>query len=126
LRTQLSTACRDNGSVLYQRVPRMLEGLGVPAVKDTTLARQGAKILILDDWGLTPLSAEQRSDLLEIIDDRLLARRDDMFPLSFRLATCAAARRAPHFFLLPGPITNPRHAHVVFVASIGVPAYLKT
>ena len=28
------------------------------------------KLLILDDWGLTPLTAEQRRDLLEIIDDR--------------------------------------------------------
>jgi len=28
------------------------------------------KLLILDDWGLTPLTAEQCRDLLEIIDDR--------------------------------------------------------
>jgi DNA replication protein DnaC len=28
------------------------------------------QVLILDDWGLTPLTAEQRRDLLEIIDDR--------------------------------------------------------
>jgi len=27
-------------------------------------------LLILDDWGLEPLSAQQRSDLLEIIDAR--------------------------------------------------------
>jgi DNA replication protein DnaC len=28
------------------------------------------QVLVLDDWGLTPLTAEQRRDLLEIIDDR--------------------------------------------------------
>jgi DNA replication protein DnaC len=33
-----------------------------------SLAR--VQVLILDDWGLTPLNAEQRRDLLEIIDDR--------------------------------------------------------
>jgi DNA replication protein DnaC len=29
-----------------------------------------ADIVILDDWGLAPLSAEQRRDLLEVVDDR--------------------------------------------------------
>jgi DNA replication protein DnaC len=29
-----------------------------------------ADLLILDDWGLTKLNAEQRRDLLELIDDR--------------------------------------------------------
>jgi DNA replication protein DnaC len=29
-----------------------------------------AKVLILDDWGLEPLTAQQRSDLLELIDAR--------------------------------------------------------
>ena len=28
------------------------------------------ELLILDDWGLAPLTAEQRRDLLEIVDDR--------------------------------------------------------
>jgi DNA replication protein DnaC len=28
------------------------------------------ELLILDDWGLAPMTAEQRRDLLEIIDDR--------------------------------------------------------
>jgi DNA replication protein DnaC len=67
-------ACRDNRSVLYQRVPRMLEGLGL-ARGDGRYARMlkslaRVQVLILDDWGLTPLTAEQRRDLLEIIDDR--------------------------------------------------------
>ena len=67
-------ACRDNRSVLYERVPRMLEGLGL-ARGDGRYARMlkslaRVQVLILDDWGLTPLTAEQRRDLLEIIDDR--------------------------------------------------------
>ena len=28
------------------------------------------RLLIIDDWGPEPLSAEQRRDLLEIVDDR--------------------------------------------------------
>jgi DNA replication protein DnaC len=33
-----------------------------------TLAR--ARLLIIDDWGPEPLNADQRRDLLEIVDDR--------------------------------------------------------
>jgi DNA replication protein DnaC len=33
-----------------------------------TIAR--AKLLILDDWGPEPLTAEQQRDLLEIVEDR--------------------------------------------------------
>ena len=52
----------------------MLEGLGL-ARGDGRYARMlkslaRVQVLILDDWGLTPLTAEQRRDLLEIIDDR--------------------------------------------------------
>lgn len=67
-------ACRDNHSVLYQRVPRMFADLAL-ARGDGRHARLmralgGAKLLILDDWGLEALGAEQRRDLLEIVDDR--------------------------------------------------------
>jgi DNA replication protein DnaC len=67
-------ACRDNRSVLYHRVPRLLENLGL-ARGDGRYARMlkslaRVQVLILDDWGITPLTAEQRRDLLEIIDDR--------------------------------------------------------
>ena len=67
-------ACRDNRSVLYQRVPRLLEGLGL-ARGDGRYARMlkslaRVQLLILDDWAITPLTAEQRRDVMEIIDDR--------------------------------------------------------
>src|ERR1700753_3730420 len=53
---------------------RLLENLGL-ARGDGRYARllkslARVQVLILDDWGLTPLAAEQRPDLLEIIDDR--------------------------------------------------------
>ncbi len=67
-------ACRDNYSVLYQRIPRLFADLGL-ARGDGRYGRLmrafgGVKLLILDDWGLEPLGPEQRRDLLEIVEDR--------------------------------------------------------
>ena len=67
-------ACRDNRSVLYQRLPRLFDALalargdGHHARILKSLAR--VQLLILDDWGLAPITAEQRRDLLEIMEDR--------------------------------------------------------
>jgi DNA replication protein DnaC len=67
-------ACRDDRSVLYQRVPRLFDALalargdGRHARMLKSLAR--VELLILDDWGLATLTQEQGRDLLEIIDDR--------------------------------------------------------
>ncbi len=60
--------------MLYQRVPRLLEALAL-ARGDGRYARMlknlaRVQLLILDDWAITPLTAEQRRDLLEIVDDR--------------------------------------------------------
>jgi DNA replication protein DnaC len=67
-------ACRDNRSVLYHRLPRLFEALAI-ARGDGRYARllktlSRVELLILDDWGLAPLSGEQRRDLLEVVDDR--------------------------------------------------------
>jgi DNA replication protein DnaC len=67
-------ACRDNHSVLYQRIPRLFADLAL-ARGDGRYARLmralgGVKLLILDDWGLEPLASDQRRDLLEIVEDR--------------------------------------------------------
>src|SRR5499425_2340253 len=67
-------ACRAGLTALYLRLPRFLQEL--PMAKGdgrygkllTTLAK--TDVLILDDWGLAPLSDENRRDLLEIIEDR--------------------------------------------------------
>lgn len=67
-------ACRDDRSVLYQRIPRLFSALALARGDGRhvrvlrTLAR--VDLLILDDWGLAPLTPEQGRDLLEIVDDR--------------------------------------------------------
>jgi DNA replication protein DnaC len=67
-------ACRDNRSVLYHRIPRLFDapalarGDGRHARLLKSLAR--VELLILDDWGLSTMTAEQRRDLLEILEDR--------------------------------------------------------
>src|SRR5712692_9714844 len=67
-------ACRDNRSVLYQRAPRMFGDLalarGDGRYPRLMRALGGVKLLILDDWGLEPLGAEQRHDMLEIVEER--------------------------------------------------------
>lgn len=67
-------ACREGFSVLYRRAPRLFADLAT-ARGEGRLARhlaalQRTRLLIIDDWGPEPLTAEQRRDLLEIIDDR--------------------------------------------------------
>ena len=67
-------ACRDNRSVLYQRVPKLFADLAL-ARGDGRYARimrslNGAQLLILDDWGLEPLEAGARRDLYEILEER--------------------------------------------------------
>ena len=67
-------ACRDGYSVVYRRVPRLGHELHV-ARGDGSLPRLLARwaktdVLILDDFGLVPLGAQERHDLLEVIEDR--------------------------------------------------------
>jgi DNA replication protein DnaC len=67
-------ACRDDRSVLYQRLPRLFDALALARGDGRherllrTLAR--VDLLILDDWGLAPITADRRRDLLEIMEDR--------------------------------------------------------
>jgi DNA replication protein DnaC len=67
-------ACREDFSTAYHRVPRLFASLALARGdgRYARLLRQVAKVdlLILDDWGPETLTAEQRRDLLEIIDDR--------------------------------------------------------
>jgi DNA replication protein DnaC len=67
-------ACRDNRSVLYQRIPKLFADLAL-ARGDGRYARllralAGVQLLILDDWGLEPLDDQARHDLLEILEER--------------------------------------------------------
>lgn len=67
--------CRQGGSVMYWRVPRLIEELRIAHGDGSfikflkSLAK--ASLIVLDDWGLTALSAQDRADLLEILDDRV-------------------------------------------------------
>jgi DNA replication protein DnaC len=67
-------ACRDGYTVHYARVPRLFaelelaHGDGRFAKLFRTLTR--SDLLILDDWGPDRLTAPQRRDLMEIVEDR--------------------------------------------------------
>lgn len=67
-------ACRHGLSARYYRVSRLLDELRLARADGSypkvlqRLARTW--LLILDDWGLAPLDATGRHDLLEVLDDR--------------------------------------------------------
>jgi len=67
-------AARDGVSVIYKRLSRLLDELAVARLNGRqaralkTLAR--TRLLILDDWAMAKLTADQRRDLMEVIDDR--------------------------------------------------------
>ena len=67
-------AVRQGYSVLYARAPRLLQELAL-ARGDGSYPKRLAKLartdlLVLDDWGLAPLTEPERRDVLEIVDDR--------------------------------------------------------
>jgi len=67
-------ACREGFNVLYVRITRFFADLALAKGDGryikilTTLAK--TDLLVLDDYGLTALSKDQRHDLLEILEDR--------------------------------------------------------
>lgn len=71
-------ACRFGKSVLFQRLPLLLEELQVSHGDGTFRKRlsQLAKLdlLILDDFGMAALTPQGRADLLEVIDARVEGR----------------------------------------------------
>src|ERR1700720_4140920 len=67
-------ACRDGYSVHYARVPRLFADLDL-AHGDGRFARLfrmlvKVDLLVPDDWGPDRLSASQRRDLMEMVEDR--------------------------------------------------------
>ncbi|WP_198663096.1 IS21-like element helper ATPase IstB [Cohaesibacter intestini] len=67
-------ACRSGVTVLYKRVPRLFSELEM-AHADGRFPRlfrslTKTQLLILDDWGPDRLNANQRRDLMEIVEDR--------------------------------------------------------
>ena len=67
-------ACRDGYSVLYLRLPRLLQemptakGDGRYAKVMAALAK--TDLIILDDWGLAQCEDASRHDVLELLEDR--------------------------------------------------------
>ncbi len=67
-------ACRDGLTVVYRRMSRLLDELAQARADGThlLLLRHLAKmqVLVIDDFGLEMLSAAQRNDLLNVMEDR--------------------------------------------------------
>lgn len=71
-------ACREKFKVFYIRAPKMFSDLSI-ARADGSYGRLLLKLtrvdlLVLDDWGVTPLTQESARDLLDILDDRYQCR----------------------------------------------------
>lgn len=67
-------ACREGYTALYTRMPRLLQDMSIskgdgryPKIMKEL---SNTDLLVLDDWGISPLKAEQLRDLLEILEDR--------------------------------------------------------
>jgi DNA replication protein DnaC len=67
-------ACREGHSVIYRRASRLYDELAQSRADGSyfTLLRRLAKtaVLIVDDFGLEVLTAAQRRDFLEVLEDR--------------------------------------------------------
>ena len=67
-------ACREGVTVLYKRLPRLFEELdlahGDGRFPKIFRAITKTQLLILDDWGPDTLTAAQRRDLMEIVEER--------------------------------------------------------
>jgi DNA replication protein DnaC len=67
-------ACRSGFSALYVRLPILFQQLAT-ARADGSYPRvmnrfARAKVLVIDDWGIAPMTAQERRDLFEVIEDR--------------------------------------------------------
>ncbi len=67
-------ACRQGLSVRYIRLPRLFQSIRIAHGDGSypRLMNQLVKtnLLILDDWAIQPLNAAQRSELMEVIEER--------------------------------------------------------
>lgn len=67
-------ACKNGFSVLYIRCPKLFMMLNVARADGSYLGKLKSinkmDLIILDDFGVTPIDEEKRQDLFEIIEDR--------------------------------------------------------
>lgn len=67
-------ACRMGFSAFYIRIPKLFQQLAI-AGGDGSYPKimkklSKAKVLVIDDLGLAPMSTQERRDLLEVVEDR--------------------------------------------------------
>jgi DNA replication protein DnaC len=71
-------ACRQGLSAFYTRVPRLFEELNLCHADGSFRKRLAAiakvSVLIIDDFAIAPIGSRERSDLLELLDDRVGTR----------------------------------------------------
>jgi len=67
-------ACRAGIRTCYVRLPRLLQEMKISRADGSYIKLlkilSRVKLLIVDDWGLSPLSDTERKDFLEIMEDR--------------------------------------------------------
>ena len=67
-------ACRRGIKAVYHRLPTLMQDLDLARhdgrYKKIMREIAKAELLVLDDWGIAPMSPEQLRDLLEMIDER--------------------------------------------------------
>jgi DNA replication protein DnaC len=67
-------ACRMGFSAFYIRIPKLFHELAMAkadgSYSKTMKKLTRSKVLVLDDLGLAPMSAQERRDLLEVVEDR--------------------------------------------------------
>jgi DNA replication protein DnaC len=73
-----NAACRQGFSAFYVRTPRLIEELKITHGDGSFRRRLGSlariDVLLLDDWALGAIDQGARSDLLELLDDRVGVR----------------------------------------------------
>ena len=66
--------CREGMTATYRRMPRLLNELLLARADGSyiKLLARFAKtdVLVVDDWGIAPLSDQERRDMLEVFEDR--------------------------------------------------------
>ena len=71
-------ACRKGHRAIYRRASRFFDELTLARADGTyekLLARLArVDVLVIDDWGLAPMKASERRDLLEVLEDRYATR----------------------------------------------------
>lgn len=69
-----NAAARSGMPMLYYRMTRLLEDMRIASEIGEQLELRAKltkpKLLLIDDWGVTPMTALGRQDLFEVIDDR--------------------------------------------------------